>query len=89
MDEYNAVRTCCQDANVCPRCWKFMQAACAVLDKALRDDFGFDLIAWFFSGRRGIHAWICDERARDMSNEARGAVAEYLRIVSVSKVEVE
>ena len=46
------------------------------------DDFGFKHILWIYSGRRGVHCWVVDEVARQMSNEARTAVAGYFSVVS-------
>ena len=37
-------------------------------------------MVWFYSGRRGVHCWVCDESARTLSNDARAAVATYFEL---------
>jgi DNA primase small subunit len=81
LTDYDDVRNCgCSGAAICGRCWEFMTMAVKVMDEGLKEDFGFEKIAWFYSGRRGVHAWICDESARMLSNEARSAVANYFEV---------
>lgn len=81
MTDYDPIRTCCQGANICNRCWSFITMAIKVVDVALREDFGFKHIMWVYSGRRGAHAWVCDKRARDMDDSKRRAVAGYLELL--------
>lgn len=81
LTDYDGVRKCgCSGANICGICWKMMNMAIKVMDVGLRDDFGFEHICWFYSGRRGVHCWVCDESARTLSDSGRSAVANYFEV---------
>jgi DNA primase small subunit len=41
---------------------------------------------WVYSGRRGVHCWISDERARKLTQEARRALVSYLEVIKVSYI---
>eukprot|EP00727_Mastigamoeba_balamuthi_P007674 m51a1_g3527 hypothetical protein (395) ;mRNA; f:934289-936057 len=80
MDAYDDVRTCCKKEAICERCWPLVAAAVKVISHALRHCFGFKNLLWVFSGRRGIHCWVSDDRARKLANEAREAIVNFLTI---------
>ncbi|KAL8669239.1 MAG: hypothetical protein Q9168_006166 [Polycauliona sp. 1 TL-2023] len=81
LTDYDEIRTCCDKANICHKCWSFITMAIKVVDVALRDDFGFQHIIWVYSGRRGAHAWISDKRARNMDDQRRKSIAGYLEVI--------
>lgn len=85
MDAYDDVRTCCKEKKVCRYCFKFLTAAAKVIDRSLREDFDFKHILFVFSGRRGIHCWVNDYKARSLSNSGREAVAAYLSLETAKK----
>lgn len=81
MTDYDDIRTCCTGANICKKCWAYMGAAIKILDNVLRTAFGFANIMFVYSGRRGVHCWVCDDEARTLTDEARSAVVNYISVL--------
>lgn len=83
-NDYDDIRFCpCRGTPaVCMICWGLMENAMQVIDSCLREDFGFHHICWVFSGRRGVHGWVCDSKARTLTSKGRSAVASYIHVAT-------
>lgn len=78
--DYDTVRTCCTGAQICRRCWRFMEAAVPVLCLFCAV-FGFTRFLFVFSGRRGLHCWIVDEQARGLQKDVRLGMLQLFELV--------
>ncbi|ODN78478.1 hypothetical protein L202_04112 [Cryptococcus amylolentus CBS 6039] len=81
MTDYDEIRTCCSDKKICKKCWGFIAAAVKVLDHTLRETFGFKHLMWVYSGRRGIHCWISDQKALDLNDDQRRNLVNFLEVI--------
>lgn len=82
ISDYDDVRNCCKESNICRKCWPFMKIGAKVLRAILTRDFGFKHLLFVFSGRRGFHCWVCDKVARELNSDARKAIADYFSVVT-------
>lgn len=79
-NDYQAFRTNCacgQEKKVCSKCWTFIYCTALCLDYTIRNLFGFKELLFVFSGRRGLHCWISDKVARDLSNFWRKKIVDF------------
>lgn len=81
MTDYDDIRTCCSGANICSKCWHFMTVAIKCIDDILEEEFGFEHRLWVFSGRRGVHCWVADKRARMLTDEQRSSLANFFTVI--------
>jgi DNA primase small subunit len=93
LTDYDDVRTCCSKADICELCWKYVVLAVKIVDRILKgkctiavaflsqEDFGFKSLLWVYSGRRGVHCWVSDYRARRLDDEKRRAILNYIDVV--------
>ena len=78
ISDYDDVRTCCTGADICSKCWKFIICGAKILERILREDFGFKKFFFDFSGRRGIHCCVCDKKACKLNDKERKMIESYI-----------
>lgn len=64
--------------DACDDAWPVAGMAVLTLWSLLMNQFGFSHFFCCYSGRRGVHFWVLDERAMALDNEARAAIAEFV-----------
>lgn len=62
----------------CDEMWPLVAVGLEACSQVLKQHFGFKHILPVYSGRRGGHLWVCDQRACLLTNEARDAIVKYM-----------
>ncbi|KAG5836038.1 hypothetical protein ANANG_G00250370 [Anguilla anguilla] len=78
MTDYDDVRSCCSSADICPKCWTLMTIAIRILDRALREDFGFRHCLWYLSLVKGGEETL---RKVQLSDPIHPSIKESLAVV--------
>lgn len=81
-DDFGATRHCCTGAQMCNKCWRFMEcAACVII--LFTQVYRFEKYMFCFSGRRGLHCWIVDKFARTLNQRQRLQLLHNFEIIRV------
>jgi DNA primase small subunit len=67
------------DMEACDAAWPVCATAVFVLQWLLKDAFGFKEFMVVYSGRRGVHVYVCDDKAMNLTNEERSAIVDFLK----------
>ena len=78
ITDYDSIRTCCKGRDHCNDCWQILEVTRNIIDRKLRDNFGFTNLMWVFSGGRGIHCWVLDKRTFKYDEEVRASICSVL-----------
>ena len=68
------------DLEACDRAWPVAGLALFFLKYMLCEHLGFTEFLCVYSGRRGAHLWVLDERAMVLTEEGRAAVASFVNL---------
>lgn len=88
-DQRRSECACSNQRAMCAKCWQFAACAIRVMDHIAREVLDARHVVHFFSGRRGAHTWILDERFAVYSSVARETVVcVFQREINESDAEV-
>lgn len=58
--------------------WLSIARSVRIIDKTLKDEYGFKDFLFVFSGKKGVHCWVTDNRAMSLDEESRLQIVNRL-----------
>lgn len=89
IDLTDYYRTCCNEKNICEKCFPLIKVSVELLNYILKEELGFKNLAFVFSGRRGLHCWVNDGSSKNYNSIIRGNIVKYFEIVVDKKIYLE
>ena len=78
-NDYELAGVDATDIEACDAAWPLVAFGMVALQHILREHFGFEHLLLTYSGRRGAHLTVHDERACRLTNEERRAVLAFVQ----------
>ena len=69
------------DADACDKAWCVCAVGIFVLQWLLKRAFGFQEFVVVYSGRRGVHLYVCDDTAMDLTDDMRAAITDFFKFM--------
>lgn len=69
------------DADACDKAWCVCAVGIFILQRLLKNAFGFQEFVVVYSGRRGVHLYVCDDKAMDLADDVRAAITDFFKFV--------
>lgn len=64
---------------LCDECFIIIKAAIGVLDYSMKHHFGYKNILFVFSGGKGVHCWVMDKEAMNLTSIERRSIVDFLK----------
>ena len=78
MDEYSFLGVTKNNLHDCDANWPLIATGLEVVKSILKSVFDFHKFLVVYSGRRGGHLWVLDERASLLNDAARSAILQFI-----------
>ena len=69
------------DADACDKAWCVCAVGIFILQRLLKNAFGFQEFVVVYSGRRGAHLYVCDDKAMGLPDDVRAAITDFFKFV--------
>jgi DNA primase small subunit len=75
----NPIRRCCgKEKKCCEKCWRFIIFAKNIMKELFGNYLKLSNIMFFFSGGKGMHCWIMDNRVSTITENERKQIISWL-----------